>query len=373
MRRLFAECEAVSAVIAGSYYLRVSPAESLLPCPHVSVPLLSPGGRPLSKILKYALQPFFALLAFVRIGVSLRPHRRDVVVTVAHGLLFLPTIVLARLWRFKTVLFVHDDWAGTLSRNHPFWAKVLNRVFRWAVQNASSIFVVSPEMQSWLSEECHRESTVLLPSREPSRRTVAPTERGATFNLTYLGSLNTVVRDPIEFVAYMVKAGMAERAAGRPMKFRLFTSVSDAVVREWGLDDPRIEVIPWVPAAMVDTVLAEADALLLPFSFRPENRFSVTTAFPSKVADYLTSGVPTIVLAPSYSTIAGYVQSTGAALLVQNLEEQAVGDAIAAVATCQDWVGHVVRRADVVFSANHDLMQQRHLVSTIIRNMGRAH
>jgi hypothetical protein len=52
-----------------------------------------------------------------------------------------------------------------------------------------------------------------------------------------------------------------------------------------------------------------ADIMLLPLSFRPEDEVAMRTLFPSKIVDYFATGVPCLVWAPQYSSIAKWVCS----------------------------------------------------------------
>jgi hypothetical protein len=74
----------------------------------------------------------------------------------------------------------------------------------------------------------------------------------------------------------------------------------------------------------------EADCLLLPQSFDPQQRPWVATAFPSKWADYATLGLPVFVWAPPGSSSARFVdEHPGCAELVTSEDPAAVGAAIA--------------------------------------------
>ena len=357
LRRLFIDSQDVKLVVTGSYFLRVSDAASLLPVPHVSVPMLPPGGRPLSKVIKFFLRPFFFGAATLRVFRLLLGHRNDVVVTVAHGSLFAIALAIAR----RTILFVHDDWHGALSRK--------DRLFGWLLKRADKVIAISRHVQSRLLAIYAKESVVFLPSRQLGSNGSKRRAVGDHFNLTYLGSLNSTVQDAIEFVAKAVRSGSVESAVRRPVRFRLYTQAANAVIRLWGLSDPRIEVLSWVAQEQVDSVLAESDALLLPFSFAADDRVTVSTSFPTKTADYLASGVPIVVLAPPESTTAEYARETGAAILVDRLDEEQFASALASIAAKDADVSHVLARAASALRANHDIAGQQQAIASMVRDL----
>ena len=364
LRRLFSDSREVKSVVAGSYFLRVS--DALLPVPHISVPMLPPGGRPISKVIKFFLRPFFFIAAALRTAVTLLRGRKDVVVTVAHGSLFVIVLALAPIWGQRTILFVHDDWHGALAANRG------HRLFGWLLRRADKVIVISRHVQSRLSEGYAIESTVFLPARPLSTSATRHGSANGHFNLTYLGSLNSTVQDAIEFVAKTVRSGSAERVVRRPVRFRLYTQAGEELIRRWGLSDSRIEVLPWVAEDKVDSVLAEADALLLPFSFAPVERVRVRTSFPTKTADYLASGVPIIVLAPPESTTAEYARETGSAIVVDGLDEQRFASALASIAENSGHVRDVLARAATALRTNHDIAGQQQAIASMVRELSLA-
>jgi len=367
--RLLKDVPGLTSVVAGSYFLRASDRESFLPVPHVSVPMLPPGGRPISKVVKWLLRPAFLVGATFKTAATLLRHRGELVVSVAHGSLFVIVAGLAGLLRQRLFLIVYDDWHGALSPGRVRFAK---RIFAWVLRRTDRVIVITSQMQSRLRSEFQKESTVFLTAREIPRASLERRSKDGEFSLTYLGSLNSVVQDAIEFVADAVKSGKLDKATERPVRFRLYTKVPEATRRAWGLDDPRIEVLPWVSENEVDGVLSQADALLLPFSFRSEDRAIVTTAFPAKTADYLASGVPIVVVAPSVSTVADYLREAGAAFLVDRLSGESLAAVLSEIAHGTQRVFDVCARAAHVLRANHDIAAQRRTFAEMIHESSHA-
>jgi glycosyltransferase involved in cell wall biosynthesis len=59
----------------------------------------------------------------------------------------------------------------------------------------------------------------------------------------------------------------------------------------------------------------------------------VETSFPSKIAEYLAAGLPILVHAPSYSTVARYCREHSCGLVVDEANEDSLRDALMRLAT----------------------------------------
>jgi hypothetical protein len=97
----------------------------------------------------------------------------------------------------------------------------------------------------------------------------------------------------------------------------------------------------------------------LPYSFSAEAREAVETAFPSKTADYLAAGKPILVLGPAYSTLVRYASQEGFATIVDEFNEEALARSIQQIVASPAYREQLVTKALSVFSANHDIRQQR--------------
>jgi hypothetical protein len=80
---------------------------------------------------------------------------------------------------------------------------------------------------------------------------------------------------------------------------------------------------------LVDELRSTADFLIAPLSFLEEDRLSVQTSFPSKMTEYTAAAMPILVLAPEYSSVAGWCRrEPHAALLITELSDEKICDAI---------------------------------------------
>jgi hypothetical protein len=73
----------------------------------------------------------------------------------------------------------------------------------------------------------------------------------------------------------------------------------------------------------------EADVLLVPMSFHPDDRANIEVAFPSKLADYTATGLPILIWGPPYCSVVRWALDIGdVAAVVQEKSEEAVVKAV---------------------------------------------
>jgi hypothetical protein len=86
-------------------------------------------------------------------------------------------------------------------------------------------------------------------------------------------------------------------------KLVLYTPYSRAAAANHGLVADNVEcraMVRW--DELVDRIRAEAQFLYLPMSFDPPDRANAVVSFPSKLVDYLATGVPVLIHGPEYSS-----------------------------------------------------------------------
>jgi hypothetical protein len=70
------------------------------------------------------------------------------------------------------------------------------------------------------------------------------------------------------------------------------------------------------------------DGLVLPISFSPQWRHMAEMNIATKMSEYVGSGVPTLVIGPSYAAMVRFLEPTGAALLVTNPSSTGISNAL---------------------------------------------
>jgi glycosyltransferase involved in cell wall biosynthesis len=212
------------------------------------------------------------------------------------------------------VVYEMDEWRASLGPASGRVSRMLERLFHAPLLRAAdSVWAISAQM----ADEFRRRFDVaagILPncvdveqySTASGRRT-----RNDEFRILFTGAVYGAQADAIRNVLQAIQA----MPTGR-FSLVLHTSQKADELAALGIAGLGLRIEPPVPLAAMPQLLATADALLLPYSFDSQQRGIVSTAFPSKTADYLASGVPVLVHAPEYATIALAARSEGWGLVV---------------------------------------------------------
>jgi glycosyltransferase involved in cell wall biosynthesis len=182
----------------------------------------------------------------------------------------------------------------------------------------------------------------------------APTPRASgECTLLYAGSILGEHAQALAFVADVLNS--------HPCNTRLvlYTNISADAAAKLGIAGQRVSLKPFVQPGTLPQALAAADALLLPFAFLEELRWVFAKAMPTKVADYLASGVPTLVHAPAYSSIAQLARREGWGLVVDQQSPDAMAHAIQQIMTDAELRSTLHQKALQVAHARHDATQRR--------------
>ena len=101
-------------------------------------------------------------------------------------------------------------------------------------------------------------------------------------------------------------------------------------------------------------VMSGADVAFLPLSFEPGMRHVVETSFPSKTAEYLAAGVPVLVHAPAYSTVARYCREHDCGLVIDQPDEAALREGLVRLANDAALRKELSAKAVEATAKNHD-------------------
>ena len=260
------------------------------------------------------------------------------------------------------IVVVHDDYVTEMN----FLGRWLSRA---VMRGAAHIYCVSPGMQESIRWNFGVDAELQPPATQRhEHEAIRPA--GREISIVYAGSITSAVEDNLKLLAALIASGKLTEH-GIDAKLHLYTVLKEEQKREWGWDHPNIVFHAWVGQAELPEVLCKADILFLPFSFAPEERHTVKTAFPSKTADYLASGTPILVFGPEYSTLVAYAWREGFGEIVMEPDGELLVEAIERIARHPGHREMLSRRALTVFSKYHDIAQQRadfvRLLNTIVR------
>jgi glycosyltransferase involved in cell wall biosynthesis len=208
-----------------------------------------------------------------------------------------------------------------------------------------------------LARRFGKESLLLLPTADVAEFQIcrALRERAPdALTIVYTGAIYGMQQDALQRLVRIVTCGVGETWTPSKVKLILYTSAPARYLRKigfsWGpsvyLDEVKHEAMP--------SVLAEADILFLPMSFDPQRRHMVTTSIPSKISEYLASGVPILAHGPEYSSAVRYCREHNCALVVDQPDDAALREALIRLAADDELRRRLSEKALQTANKNHD-------------------
>jgi glycosyltransferase involved in cell wall biosynthesis len=284
---------------------------------------------PLVELLNYLLLP---LIVWEGIRI-VRENTIKTIITVPWDEYFVAAYFIHLFTGSELFIYVMDDPLGNPSSTplaHPLYSLLMGKILR----TAQRVWAISLPMCESLEQRFGVKCTPKLPfldvdefvrecrghSRQPDRE----------LRLLYAGAIYSAHLDALHDLVQVVNRGTI--GGGRSAVLTLFTPLSGLALRKMGIEGPNI-ARSFIPASEMAAALRSADVLFLPLSFQPEMRHLVETSLPTKLAEYLASGVPILVYAPPYASVSRYCRAEEFGLLVDEPGEEKLVEAIRRLAT----------------------------------------
>jgi glycosyltransferase involved in cell wall biosynthesis len=232
---------------------------------------------------------------------------------------------------------------------------------------ASRVWVISDPMADELRSRYGVDASVLPHCVDVQRyRGVTCPARSDRnpFRLLYTGSIYGAQAGAIRNVLSAIQSQTDDWAS-----LTIFTGQSSEELDRQGISGPRLFVERAVAPEAIPGVLSMADGLLLPFSFDEQERVVVSTSLPTKLADYLASGIPILLHAPPYSSITRLARAEGWAEIVDEPNTESICTALHRLATDEALRIRLAGRALDTAQRRHDLISRRVEVLTSIRQV----
>jgi len=171
-----------------------------------------------------------------------------------------------------------------------------------------------------------------------------PAKRPAT--ILYTGAIYWAQQDAL--------ADLCEAVRTIPgVNVHLSTDINETQLRRSGLLGPRITA-SHLAASDVPKRQIDVDLLFLPLAFRSRAPDVIKTAAPGKLAEYLVSGVPILVHAPSFSYVARDARACGWGFVVDEPSPSLLAAAIHALLEDNALRARLVNNAGRIARERHD-------------------
>lgn len=289
-----------------------------------------------------------------------RQKKIEALFSVPWNAFFVAAYFIHRVTRLPLHVYMMDDPAGAPS--YPWWKAMFYRALMpRIVRAASRVWCVSRYMAEDLRQRYGVEAQELLPLLDvaafAAQAGEKPARQDGEARIVYTGAIYGAQLDALQnLVSVLDGVRLIGPQGRREVSLYLYTSQPEPLLEKMKLAGPRVQRA-FVPLAEMPCVLSEADVLFLPFSFDEKMRHVIETSLPTKLAEYLASGVPILVHAPPYSTVARYCRESGCAVVVDKLDAATLRAALERLLS-DDELRHAVSDcARASARENHDLQK----------------
>lgn len=214
---------------------------------------------------------------------------------------YVAAYIAHRISRMPLLVYEMDEWRASLGDRKAIVERTLERMFHRRILTAASvIFVISAPLSEEFDHRFGVTSRVLAHSVDMARFRDCQRlrDREKRIDVVFTGAIYSAQADAIANVLRAVQS-MQPRTA----KLVLYSHQGKEELSALGISGCCLDVRGYVSPDEMPRVLSEADVLLLPYSFAESERAVVLTSYPTKTAEYLASGVPILVHAPTDASI----------------------------------------------------------------------
>jgi glycosyltransferase involved in cell wall biosynthesis len=270
------------------------------------------------------------------------------IVTIAYGSYSFVAAAVARQMKLPLITFFHDWWPDlTPCRG---WSKQwLDKRFRALYKETSLALCVCESMRKELGQ--HPNSVVLypIPTVDGCTQSPPPQKHRERFQVTYLGTLEG---DYGKLVQTLVPA--LKRNSETPFHLNLYGPAADWP--EATLEDAQLAGLYGGKRYGIDaqTVLTEADALLVVMSFTQNQRRRVITSFPSKLLEYAAYGKPIVVWGPEECSAVQFLKTHAAGVVVTSSDPNDLIQCISRLAHDREWQAELCKAAQQLFASHFE-------------------
>jgi len=269
-------------------------------------------------------------------GVQLvRTQQVEAIFTVPWDHFTIAAYFLHKITSLPLYVYVMDDHLGARRRRilRPLLYSLLMPV---VMRSARRVWGVSDEMCEYLNRMYNADSRPLLPLVDLSifsSSSVETSHVASVLNIVFTGAIYSGQADSVRRLVHVLdRESQSSTSQPLNMHLTLYTMMSENALRRMGMLGKNVSSAR-VTNENIPQVLSKANIAFVPISFDPAMRHFAETSFPTKIAEYVASGVPILAHVPPYSTVARYCHEHGCGLVVDEPNEESLHDALILLST----------------------------------------
>lgn len=222
-----------------------------------------------------------------------------------------------RMPNAKLVLYIVDDWANTKFNSRYFasyWRRRYNRGFRNLLNRASGYLSICQYMSDAYMEQYGKK---FYPFHNPvnikewNALSIEPKYPDNIVSILYAGKINDDTRPCLSDLSKVVEELNNEG----------FNFILDAYTPDYSSNSNIFDglsccnVFPSIPHADIPRITKSYSALFLSLGFSKQSREYVRLSMPTKLSEYLASGIPIILYCPPEIALAKYLTNKECAIV----------------------------------------------------------
>lgn len=262
----------------------------------------------------------------------------------------------------KYVVYITDDWCNT-AYNGRFLKKRWEREYHEKIKEVLGNSALNLSICSYMSEVYKAQFGFdFIPFHNPVDTkywNAVPSVRKHPddfFSIIYVGKINKDTKPRLKKMSRIVEKLNKEEQT--KVVFDIY-SPSTKDIEEFSAFD-YCQVYPSIPNSQIPQLLKGYDCLFLPLGFSKSSRQYTRLSMPTKLTEYMASGVPMIVNCPEEIALSKYVTETKCAFVCNEQNENALKETLLSV------VSDKSKKEEIVFHALEEA--QHHDVSIIREN-----
>jgi glycosyltransferase involved in cell wall biosynthesis len=195
--------------------------------------------------------------------------------------------------------YAFDDYVNREIGIRRVWARAIERIYMKYVERT----IVTNEFEEMDYRERGYTNTMIVRNPSPVEKIIECSRNlkkvgNDPFQIIYTGSIYSAHYDSFKRLI------LAMELAESDWNLHIYTSISPEILAENGIVGSRVKILPYVRRVEAILAMIRSDALFLPLAFESQYPEVIRSSSPGKIGDYLSSGTPVLVHAPSDSYVA---------------------------------------------------------------------
>ena len=320
-------------------------------------------------LLKIILGPFLIfgqIFWVVKKGIRvIKKEGVDIILGISDfGPALIGTYIIHKISKKPYILHLYDIYYGNF---FPFPGGLLAKFFEKRLfKNAKSIIVTNEGTKEFYEKRYGKDFSkidVIYNSVFPDKylKLHTPYNPKEPYTIVYTGR---IYWPQIESLKNLIKA--VDEIKEIKINLDFYVPQPPEYVKSLGFDLNKIHLKSATPDQMPE-IQSRADILFLPLSWHTKSPQIIETATPGKLSDYLISGRPILIHAPSWTSLVRYAKKNDFSYVVDDESIDNLRKGINKILMNPEYAKEMINNARKTFLINHNANKNSEILANIVR------